>query len=155
MAGPQVGERAPDFSLPGTGGPGTASKTYSLADYRGQKVVLAIYPGDFTPVCTRQLCTYRDEFPTFEGADAVVLGLSAQDVESHEKFAAKHGFTFPLLADTNKDVIKAYGALGPMGFVRRSIFIIDGDGIVRYRHVAATGITFKRPDELARLIKEI
>jgi peroxiredoxin Q/BCP len=150
MAGPQVGERAPDFTLPGTG-----DKTYSLADYKGKKVVLAIYPGDNTLVCTKQLCTYRDEFPTFEGLDAVVLGISPQDVDSHEKFAAKHGFTFPLLADTDKSVIKAYGALGPIGFVKRSIFMIDGEGIVRYRHVAATGVTYKRPDELARTLKDM
>jgi peroxiredoxin len=150
MAGPKVGERAPDFSLPGTGG-----RTYSLGDYAGQRLVLAFYPGDFTPVCTRQLCSYRDDFPTFEGVDATVLGVSPQDVASHEKFAAKYHFEFPLLSDTDKHVIKAYGALGPIGFVRRSVFIIDGDGIVRYRNIGTTGITYKRADELARAIKEM
>ena len=148
MAGPQVGERAPDFTLPGTQG-----RNYSLSDYTGHNVVLAFYPGDNTPVCTKQLCSYRDELSVFEGLDAVVLGISAQDVESHEKFAAKHGFTFPLLADTDKHVIKQYGALGPLGFVRRSVFIVGTDGVVRYRHIGVTGLTYKTTDELATTLK--
>jgi len=150
MAGPQVGERAPEFTLPGTGG-----KDYSLSDFKGHKVVLAIYPGDNTPVCTKQLCSYRDELSVFEGLDAVVLGISAQDVDSHEKFAAKHGFSFPLLADTDKHVIKEYGALGPVGFVRRSVFIVDGEGVVRYRHVGVTGLTYKTTDDLAATLKQM
>jgi peroxiredoxin Q/BCP len=150
MAGPQVGERAPEFTLPGTGG-----RDYSLRDFKGHKVVLAFYPGDNTPVCTKQLCSYRDELSVFEGLDATVLGISAQDVDSHEKFAAKHGFTFPLLADTDKHVIKAYGALGPVGFVRRSVYIVDGDGVVRYRHVGVTGMTYKTTDQLAATLKQM
>lgn len=150
MAGPQVGEKAPEFTLPGTGG-----RDYSLSDFKGHKVVLAFYPGDNTPVCTKQLCSYRDELSVFEGLDATVLGISAQDVDSHEKFAAKHGFTFPLLADTDKHVIKAYGALGPVGFVRRSVYIVDGDVVVRYRHVGVTGMTYKTTDQLAATLKQM
>jgi peroxiredoxin Q/BCP len=148
MSAPNIGDPAPDFTLVGTGG-----AKHSLADYRGKTVVLAFYPGDFTPVCTRQLCSYRDEIDDFTGVDAVVLGVSAQDVDSHDRFASKHGFTFPLLADTDKQVMAAYGVLGPAGFVRRSVFVIDREGIVRWRHVGLTGLTYRKPDELIRVVK--
>ncbi|MFM7899308.1 MAG: peroxiredoxin, partial [Actinomycetota bacterium] len=91
-----VGDRAPDFTLPGTGG-----ASHSLAQYRGGPVVLVFYPGDNTPVCTKQLCKYNDELAQFTGLSAQVLGISTQSVESHEKFATKHGFRFPLLADVD------------------------------------------------------
>lgn len=137
----EVGSVAPDFTLPGTG-----DRTYSLADYRGRKVVLAFYPGDDTPVCTRQLCSYRDDFSTF--GDAVVLGISPQDVESHEEFRAKHGFEFPLLADTDKAVAEAYGVKAPVIGVRRSVFVIDGDGVLRTAHVGIVGVTYVKADQI-------
>ena len=93
-----VGDRAPAFTLPGTGG-----RSYSLADYAGQPVVLVFYPGDDTPVCTKQLNTYNDGLDQFTDLGAQVLAISAQDIASHEKFSSKHGgFDFPLLADTGK-----------------------------------------------------
>ena len=143
-----AGDRAPDFSLAGTGG-----KTYSLSDYRGQPVVLVFYPGDNTPVCTRQLQAYTEDWEQFEGLNAVVLALSPQDVESHEGFACKHGFKFPLLADTEKKVGEAYSILGPLGFYRRSIYVIDGEGIIRYVHRSATGLTYRSTDELVDAVK--
>ncbi|MEX1105593.1 MAG: peroxiredoxin, partial [Ilumatobacteraceae bacterium] len=85
-----VGDTAPDFTLPATGG------TVSLHDFAGHPVVIVFYPGDDTPVCTKQLNTYNDEFAQFEQLDAHVLGISAQSLESHEKFSGKHGFKFPL-----------------------------------------------------------
>ena len=108
-------------------------------------MVLAFYPGDFTPVCTKQLCSYRDAFADFEDLDAVVLGISAQDEASHEKFTDKYNFPFPLLADQGSAVAREYGIVGPLG-LKRSVFVIDGDGIVRWKHVAAlVGVTFKGP----------
>ncbi len=138
-----VGDSAPDFTLPGTGG-----RSYSLSEYSGRPVVLVFYPGDDTPVCTKQLNSYNDELAQFEGLDAVVLGISAQDVSSHEKFAGKHGFRFPLLADVDKKVAAAYGVLGPLGFVRRSVFVVDAQGKVTYAHRALAGLTFRSVDEL-------
>jgi peroxiredoxin Q/BCP len=138
-----VGDRAPDFTLPGTGG-----RDYSLAEFRGQRVVLVFYPGDDTPVCTKQLNTYNDDLGQFAEVNAQVLAISAQDVSSHDAFAGKHGFEFPLLADTDKAVAGMYGTLGPLGFPRRSVFIVDGDGIVRYAHRAIAGLTFRPVDEL-------
>ena len=132
----KVGERAPDFTLPGTD-----QREYSLSQYRGKPVVLVFYPGDDTPVCTKQLNSYNDGIDQFAELDAQVLGISAQDVASHEAFSDKHGFAFPLLADVDKKVADLYGTLGPIGFPRRSIFIVDGEGIIRYAHRAIAGLT--------------
>ena len=129
-----VGDVAPDFSLPGTG-----DRTVSLSEFRGQPVVLVFYPGDDTPVCTKQLNSYNDGIEQFAELNAQVVGISAQDVSSHDAFSTKHGFEFPLLADTDKAVAGLYGTLGPIGFPRRSVFIIDGDGVVRYAHRAIAG----------------
>lgn len=138
-----VGDRAPDFTLPGTGG-----TTYSLSDFLGKPIVLVFYPGDDSVVCTKQLNAYNEGLGQFEELDAQIIGVSAQDLDSKEAFTAKHGFEFPLLADVDKEVAAAYGTLGPIGFPRRSIFIIDADGIIRYAHKAIAGLTYRPVDEL-------
>jgi peroxiredoxin Q/BCP len=143
-----VGEPAPEFTLPGTGG-----HDHSLSSYRGRTVVLVFYPGDDTPVCTKQLNSYNDDLAMFDQLDAVVLGVSPQDVASHERFAAKHGFRFPLLADTDKAVAGRFGTLGPMGFPRRSVFVIGPDGVVRYAHRAIAGLTFRPVAELVAAVR--
>jgi len=143
-----VGERAPDFTLPGTGG-----RDYSLAEHRGRPVVLVFYPGDHTPVCTKQLQTYRNDIGQFDALGAQVLAISPQSVESHEGFSAAHGFPFPLLADTDKAVAEAYGILGPLGFYRRSVFVVDAEGVVRYVHRAVAGLTFRPTAELVAAVK--
>ena len=145
-----VGDRAPDFTLPGTG-----DRTWSLAEFRGRNVVLVFYPGDDTPVCTKQLNAYNDGIEQFAELDAQVLGISAQDVASHEKFSGKHGFDFPLLADTDKAVAAAYGTLGPIGFPRRSVFIVDRDGVIRYAHRAIAGLTYRPVSELVGVLEQL
>ncbi len=150
MTAPEVGDAAPDFTLPGTG-----EREYTLSEYRGGNVVLAFYPGDFTPGCTRQLCSYRDDFSVFTDAGATVLGISPQSVESHERFAAKHGFEFPLLADTEKQVIGEYGVRAPVIGVRRSIFVVDREGIVRSKHVGIVGLTHVKADEIGRMLEKV
>lgn len=145
-----VGDRAPDFSLPGTGG-----RNYSLADFAGRPVVLVFYPGDDTPVCTKQLNAYNDGLEEFEQLDAQIVAISAQDISSHERFADKHGFAFPLLADTDKTVAAAYGTLGPLGFPRRSVFIIDTGGVIRYAHRAIAGLTYRPVSELVGVLEEL
>jgi thioredoxin-dependent peroxiredoxin len=145
-----VGDRAPEFTLPGTGG-----RKYSLADYAGTPVVLVFYPGDDTPVCTKQLNTYNNGLEEFAELGAQVLAISAQDVASHERFSDKHGFSFPLLADTDKSVAAAYGTLGPIGFPRRSVFIVDGDGVVRYAHRAIAGLTYRPVSELVGVLSRL
>jgi peroxiredoxin Q/BCP len=141
-----VGDIAPDFTLPGTGG------TYSLSQFRGRPVVLVFYPGDDTPVCTKQLNTYNDDLSEFTQVGAQVLAISAQDMASHDTFAAKHGFGFPLLADTDKAVAQMYGTVGPLGFPRRSVFVVDGAGIVIYAHRAIAGLTFRPVAEIIEAI---
>jgi peroxiredoxin Q/BCP len=145
-----VGDIAPDFNLPGTGG-----RSYRLSELRGRRIVLVFYPGDETPVCTRQLCSYNDELQRFAELDATVLAISAQDVDSHEKFTEHHGFSFPLLADVDKQVAAAYGVLGPLGFVRRSVVIIDAQGVVRYVHRALAGLTYRSVDQLAEALRNM
>ena len=148
--GINVGDAAPDFTLPGTG-----ARNYSFSQYRGSPVVLVFYPGDNTPVCTKQLCSYNDELSQFAGLSAQVLGISAQDVASHEAFAAKHGFQFPLLADVDKAVHRAYGVLGLMDLPRRSVFVVDGAGVIRYAHRAVVGVTYRPVGELVDAITAI
>jgi thioredoxin-dependent peroxiredoxin len=138
-----IGDKAPQFSLPGTGG-----RQYSLAEFAGRPVVLVFYPGDDTPVCTKQLNSYNDDLSQFDELGAQVLAISAQDMSSHEQFTERHGFGFPLLADTDKQVAKAYGTLGPLGFARRSVFIVDAEGVVRYAHRAVAGLTYRPVAEL-------
>ena len=145
-----VGDRAPDFSLPGTGG-----QEYALGDFLGKPIVLVFYPGDDSPVCTKQLNAYNDGLSEFADLDAQVVAISAQGVDSHEAFAGKHGFEFPLLADTDKEVAAAYGTLGPIGFPRRSVFIIDRDGIVRYAHRAIAGLTYRPVSELIGELQQL
>ncbi len=145
-----VGDRAPEFTLPSTGG-----GTVSLSDLAGRPVVLVFYPGDDTPVCTKQLNSYNDELGQFEELQAQVLGISAQGVDSHERFRDRHGFKFPLLADPDKKVAALYGTLGPLGFPRRSVFIVDATGTVRYAHRAIAGLTFRPVDELVRVLRSL
>jgi peroxiredoxin Q/BCP len=141
------GDLAPEFALPGTDR--GAHRTYRLSEFRGRPVVLVFYPGDDTPVCTEQLVTYTQDVSRFEGLGAQVLALSPQSVESHDRFAEHQGgFAFPLLADEDKSVGDAYGIVGPLGFYRRSVFVVDGDGIIRWIHRSVGGLSFQPTDDL-------
>jgi thioredoxin-dependent peroxiredoxin len=144
-----VGDPAPGFELPGTG-----EKTYRLSEYRGRKLILAFYPGDFTAVCTKQFCSYRDQGDRLEGLGAEVLGISPQSVDSHERFTEEKRLNVPLLADEDKQVARAYGVLaGPM--VRRAIFVIDEQGVVRHRKVTLAGLTYESIGDLERAVASI
>lgn len=139
---PQVGEPAPDFELPGTDGP------FKLSDHRGERVVLLFYPGDNTMVCTKQFCSYRDRADEFAGLNATVVGISSQDLESHEGFAGKHSLNVPLLADVDKAVAKAYSAHSNRMGIKRAAIVIDEDGIVRHRHDHLLGLDYQSVDDL-------
>lgn len=150
-----VGDPAPDFTLPGTDGTPEGHRDYTLSDLRGEVVVLVFYPGDNTPVCTRQLNTYSAEIAEFEDVAGRILAISPQSVDSHDGFSEKQGgFAFPLLADADKAVGKAYGVLGPVGFYRRSIFVIDAEGVLRHVHRAVAGLTFRPTAELVDAIRK-
>ena len=133
---PQVGEAAPDFELQGTDG------TFRLSEHRGERVVLLFYPGDNTPVCTKQFCSYRDRPDEFAALGATVVGISAQDVESHQGFIGKNDLTVPLLADVDGAVARAYSAHGRMG-TKRAVIVIDEQGIVRHRHDHLLGLDYQ------------
>ena len=127
-ATPAVGEPAPAFKLQDQDG-----KWHTLADYKGKWVAIYFYPKDDTPGCTTQACSFRDNIFAFNKEGAVILGISVDDVESHKKFAEKHGLPFALLADADKAVAKQYGVLKNYGvaeFARRDTFIIDPEGRV-------------------------
>jgi peroxiredoxin Q/BCP len=118
---------APAISLPDQTG-----KTVNLSDYKGKWVVVYFYPKDQTPGCTTQACTFRDNIFALRDANAQVLGVSVDDVESHKKFSEKHGLPFPILADPTKETTKKYGVLktylGTMELAKRDTFLIDPEG---------------------------
>ena len=152
-----VGDAAPDFKLPGTDGSqsGEGHRDYTLSEWRGRPVVLVFYPGDNTPVCTRQLNAYTADVAEFESLDAQILAISPQSVDSHDGFSeAQGGFGFPLLADGDKAVGKRYGILGPVGFYRRSIFVVDGEGVLRYVHRGVAGLSFRPSSELVAAVRD-
>ncbi|RDI98567.1 peroxiredoxin [Dyella solisilvae] len=123
---PHVGQVAPDFRLQDQNG-----KWHAPADFHGQWVVLYFYPKDFTPGCTTEVCTFRDDVAKLRQAGAQVLGVSLDDVKSHADFAAKYHVPFPLLSDADRKTAQAYGVLASMvGFkyARRTTFLIDPQG---------------------------
>jgi peroxiredoxin Q/BCP len=143
---PKVGEQAPDFELPSTSG------SFRLSEHRGERVVLLFYPGDNTPVCTKQFCSYRDRADDFAALAATVVGISSQDLDSHQAFIAKNSLTVPLLADVDKAVAKAYSAFSPVAGVKRAVIVIDEDGVVRHRHDHLLGLDYQSVDELKAVL---
>jgi peroxiredoxin Q/BCP len=143
---PQVGESAPDFELPGTDGP------FRLSEHRGERVVLLFYPGDNTLVCTKQFCSYRDRAQDFASLNATVVGISSQDLDSHEAFTAKHGLTVPLLSDVDRQVAMDYSAFSPRLGTKRAVIVIDEQGVVAHRHDHLLGLDYQSVDELKAVL---
>jgi len=154
---PETGQAAPDFTLPGVelrDGEGVRSQ-YTLSAGRGSPLVLAFYPGDNTAVCTRQLCSYTSGLEAFTGFGATVWAISPQGLDSHEKFARRYGLAFPLLADEGLRVSREYGiTLGGAG-LRRSVFVIDADGILRWKHVTLVGLTFPTTQTISAQLERL
>src|SRR3954447_7007393 len=142
----KLGDIAPDFELDGTDG------RFKLSDHRGERVVLLFYPGDFTPVCTRQFCSYAEHADDLEDLDATVVGISAQDLESHHEFLGAHGIPVPLLADVDKQVARAYGVTAPVLGTRRAVVIVDEAGRIAHRDVHTTGLKFRSVDEIQQAL---
>jgi thioredoxin-dependent peroxiredoxin len=131
---PEIGRKAPAFALMATGG-----REITLRDYIGKKnLVLYFYPKDGTPGCTTQACGFRDVHEGLERHDTVVLGVSLDALDAHEKFSARHGLPFPLLSDSGREVSEAYGVYGKKQFmgreffgISRTTFVIDKKGTIR------------------------
>ncbi|MGW2181052.1 peroxiredoxin [Streptomyces sp. NPDC001732] len=154
---PQLGLPAPDFTLPGgvLAEGAFERRDFTLSAARGRAVVLAFYPGDNTAVCTKQLCSYSSGLESFEALDAEVWGISPQGVDSHESFARGHGLRMPLLADTDREAARAYGVAAPGIGVRRSVFLIGPDGVLRWKHVALLGATYRSLETLTEQLSGI
>jgi peroxiredoxin Q/BCP len=141
---PETGQVPPDFTLPGIelADGEVVHSQYTLSQQRGQPIVLAFYHGDNTAVCTRQLCSYTSGLESFTGFGAQVWAISPQGLASHEQFARKYDLAFPLLADEGLTVARQYGiTLGGAG-LRRSVFVIDSGGVLRWKHITLVGLTF-------------
>jgi len=149
VGGPSVGDRAPDFELQGTAGP------FKLSDHRGERVVLLFYPGDNTPVCTKQFCSYAERPDEMRDLPATVVGISAQGLESHQEFQSKHDIPVPLLADVDKSVAKSYGVTAPMVGTRRAVIVVDEDGVIRHRFVHRLGLDFQTVDDIRAVLDEL
>jgi len=145
---PQVSDTAPDFTLPDGNG-----DEWSLSAQRGKVVVLLFYPGDETPICTRQMCSVRDRWADYSNTGAEVVGLSTDSVESHKKFAEHHELPLRLLSDVKGEVAKLYGAQSLIpGKVARSVFVIDRSGVIRHRDVRPLGLFRPKDDDVLKAI---
>jgi len=143
----KVNDRAPDFSLQSDSG-----EDYQLSDHLGERVLLVFYPGDNTPVCTAQLCEYRDGIESFAGLGVSVVGISSDDLESHRDFRSKHDLPFALLSDPGLEVAKLYGCKGALG-IKRAVFLVDEKGIVRYAHIESLSLFRRRAEQLLEVIR--
>jgi len=152
-----VGKEAPDFMLPDTD-----RKSRKLSEFRGKKLVLAFFPGAFTSVCTKEMCTFRDSITRLNELKAQVLGISVNDPFSNKGFAEKNLLTFPLLSDYNREVIRLYGIelkdfAGLKGYsvAKRSVFILDKNGVVRYRWVSEDPRIEPNYEEVKKVLEKI
>jgi peroxiredoxin Q/BCP len=123
-----IGDPAPDFTLESTRGEISLAKLLEAGS-----VLLVFYPGDDTPVCTKQLCDYRDNLSVFADLGVQVVAINPQDIDSHRRFADKYDLPFPLVADPDKSACRAYGAIGLLGTAKRALVLIGPDGRVRWQ----------------------
>jgi peroxiredoxin Q/BCP len=130
----QVGDKAPDFAAPDQNG-----KTVALKDFKGKKVVLYFYPKDDTPGCTKEACSFRDEYATLKKAGYEVVGVSVDSVQKHKKFEEKYSLPFTLVSDEERKIVEAYGVWGKKKFMGREYmgtnrvtFVIDPKGVISH-----------------------
>ena len=145
----QVNDKAPELNLKDEQG-----RSFSLAAHRGERVLLVFYPGDNTPVCTRQMCDYRDGIEAFAGLGVRVVGISNDDADSHRKFKAKYDLPFTLLTDSDLAVAERFDSKGLMG-MKRSVFLIDEKGVIRYKHIESLAMFRRSRDELLKEIARL
>ena len=144
-----VNDKAPQFVLQDDAG-----NDFSLAEMTGQKILLVFYPGDNTPVCTKQLCDYRDGVEAFEGLGVEVVGISSDSADSHQKFREKYRLPFTLLTDPDLKVAALYDSKGVLG-MKRSVFLVDESGVIRYAHVESVSVFRRKREELLEVIANL
>jgi peroxiredoxin Q/BCP len=150
---PVIGGIAPDFKLKKADG-----SLFHLAEAcREKPVIMVFYPGDFTPVCTKQLCEYQENFEKLEKWNVQLVGLSKDTSEKHQSFTKKYGFSFPLLTDVKNEVAKAYGCTSSLmfGLVSRAICIVGKDQKLLYRHVEAIPVTRRSSDDIVQALQDL
>lgn len=154
---PQVGEKATDFTLPDIN-----MKPRSLKEFAGQKVVIAFFVGAFTSVCTKEMCAFRDSMARLIDLKAQVVGISVNDPFSNKEFAEKNRLTFPILSDVNRQVIRMYNLempdfAGLKGYsvAKRSIFVLDRNGVVRYTWITEDPSVEPNYDRVEQILSEI
>ena len=125
MAAIKIGDNAPEFTLPSAEG-----EKISLGDFAGKKIVLYFYPKDDTPGCTKEACSFRDNLVRVQRKGAIVLGISADSVKSHQQFTKKYDLPFPLLSDEGKDVLNAYGVWKKKSFIGKSFMGIERTTVI-------------------------
>jgi len=154
----EVDDKAPDFSLIDDSG-----STFRLSEQAPEKVLLVFYPGDNTlvfypgdntPVCTKQLCDYRDGLEAFDDLGVKVVGISHDGAESHRKFREKHDLPFTLLTDPEYEVAALYDSKGLLG-MKRSVFLVDQSGFIRYLHIESLSLFRRRREEVLEAIENI
>ena len=145
----KVSDKAPGFVLEDDQG-----GRFSLAENAGEKILLVFYPGDNTPVCTKQLCDYRDGVEAFEGMGVKIVGISNDGAESHRKFREKHELPFTLLTDPDLEVAAKYDSKGMLG-MKRSVFLVDEGGVIRYLHIESLALFRRKREELLQVISDL
>lgn len=146
----KIGDKAPDFTLKDGDG-----NDWTLSEHLGKTVTLLFYPGDNTPVCTKQLCSLRDNWDEYEKTDAKIVGISTDSVESHKGFSQKFDLPLPLLADENGDVVEKYNVKSWLpGRAARAVVIIDEGGMVKYYHVQSMAVFRPTDQEVLQAIKK-
>ena len=157
VGGPDVGKRAPDFSLPWANreGVGPIESPYQLASDRGKTVVVAFYPRDFTKGCTAELQTFAEQYDSLFGPDVTVVGISTDSVTTHGRFAASLNLPFRLLSDPEQRVSKQYASKDSGGYNRRTVYVIGPDGRVKYRNMKFNALDPQAYSELRTAVKTV
>lgn len=155
LGGPDVGRRAPDFSLPWASKSGISpiEAPYQLASDRGKTVVVAFYPRDFTKGCTAQMRTFAEQYDSLFGPDVVLVGISTDSLETHQRFAASLNLPFRLLSDPDQRVSKQYASKDRGGYNRRTVYVIGPDGKVKFRNMRFNALDPSAYAELREAIK--
>ena len=153
---PSVGDKAPNFELPST----VVEKLKLSDQLKSGPLVLLFYPRDWSPVCTKELCSLRDGFSEFEELGVKILAVSVDSIFSHRAWADALGITFPLLSDFNREVSRLYGVLheeilGLKGIAKRSVFVLDEEGTIRYRWVTDDPSQLPDMEEITGTIKKL
>jgi peroxiredoxin Q/BCP len=157
LGGPEVGRRAPDFSLPWANrdGVGPVESPYQLAGDRGRTVVVAFYPRDFTKGCTAQMQTFSEQYDSLFGPDVTLVGISADSVTTHSRFAASLRLPFRLLSDPDQRVSKQYASKDAGGYNRRTVYVIGPDGRVKYRNMRFNALDPRAYAELREAVQAV